>query len=60
MPPTDPVVPHVLARTRLLVSFAGGTLAAAVAGVFTSWQVAVLAAWVVAASIFLIWVWTQS
>lgn len=59
MPPTDPVVPHVLARTRLLVAFAGGTLVAAVAGLLTSWQVAVLAGWVAAASILLIWVWTQ-
>jgi len=59
MSPTQPVAPQVLARTRLLVAFAGGTLAAVVAGVFTSWQVAVLAGWIVAASIFLIWIWTR-
>ncbi len=59
MSSTSPVVPQVLARTRLLVSFSGGIVVAGIAGLFTSWQVAVLAGWIVAAGIFLIWIWTR-
>jgi uncharacterized membrane protein len=59
MSPADPATRQVLARTRLLLSFTGGIVAAGVASPFTSWQVAMLVGWIVAAGIFLIWIWTR-
>src|SRR5919198_4257727 len=45
------------AGIRVAVSFAAGILAAGVAAFTTAWQVAILSGWVIAAAVFLIWVW---
>jgi uncharacterized membrane protein len=47
---------HVSALTRVLVAFAGGVLAFGTAIARTSWQVATLTGWNVAAVVFLAWV----
>ncbi len=45
------------ARTRVVLSFAVGILAFAVALAVSPWQVASLAGWDVAAAVFIAWVW---
>jgi uncharacterized membrane protein len=47
----------VSARTRVVVAVIGGTAVFVVLLAFWSWQPAVLAGWIVAASVFVAWVW---
>jgi uncharacterized membrane protein len=51
--------PFVLAQTRVLVAFSLGLLAFGVAMFLTSWQVASLLGWIVAAGVLLAWIWRQ-
>jgi uncharacterized membrane protein len=48
---------HTSASVRVLVAVAAGVLAFAISMFLTSWQVASLAGWNVAALIFVVWVW---
>jgi uncharacterized membrane protein len=45
------------AGVRVLVALAVGVVALVVALLLTSWQVAITVAWIVAASVFLVWIW---
>lgn len=45
------------ARVRVFTAFAAGAVALGVAALFVSWQVAIILSWVVAASVYLVWVW---
>ena len=47
---------HGAARTHVLVSLAAGAAAAGVSTLFTTWQIAVLIGWDVAAVVFMAWI----
>jgi uncharacterized membrane protein len=48
---------HGAAGKRVLVSFAGGIAAFAIAWLVTPWQAAALIGWNVAATVFIAWIW---
>jgi uncharacterized membrane protein len=48
---------HVPARTRVIVAFAAGVVAFGIAMFLTSWEVATLTGWNVAAIVYIAWVW---
>jgi uncharacterized membrane protein len=48
---------HGAARTRVLLSLAAGVVAFGVAKLFTTWQIAALIGWIVAAIVFISWTW---
>jgi uncharacterized membrane protein len=47
---------HGAARTHVLLSLAAGVVAAGVSTLFTTWQIAVLIGWDVAAVVFMAWI----
>ena len=47
---------HGDARTHVLLALAAGAAAAAVSTLFTTWQIAVLIGWDVAAVVFMVWI----
>ena len=47
---------HGAARTRVLLSLAAGVVAFGVAKLFTTWQIAALIGWIVAATVFIAWI----
>ena len=49
--------PGTSAGVRVLIALAAGLAAFGVAILFTPWQVAITIAWIVAASVFLVWIW---
>ena len=48
---------HGAARNRVLLSLAAGVVAFAVAELFTTWQIGALIGWIVAAIVFISWIW---
>lgn len=48
---------HGAARTRVLLSLAAGVVAFGLAKLFTTWQVAALIGWIVAATVFIVWIY---
>jgi uncharacterized membrane protein len=48
---------HGAARTRVLLSLAAGVVAFGLAELFTTWQVAALVGWIVAATVFIVWIY---
>jgi uncharacterized membrane protein len=48
---------HGAARTRVLLSLAAGVVAFGVAELFTTWQIAALIGWIVAATVFIVWIY---
>jgi hypothetical protein len=48
---------HGAARTRVLLSLAAGVVAFGLAKLFTTWQVAALVGWIVAATVFIVWIY---
>ena len=48
---------HGAARRRVLLSLAAGLVAFGVAKLFTTWQIAALIGWIVAAIVFILWIW---
>ena len=48
---------HGAARRRVLLSLAAGLVAFGVAKLFTTWQIAALIGWIVAAIVFISWIW---
>jgi uncharacterized membrane protein len=48
---------HGAARRRVLLSLAAGLVAFGVAKLFTTWQIAALIGWIVAATVFIVWIY---